>query len=159
MNGVKLTGDWSRLENSLHRMTRLNFGKIHKLIGEQMVNSTRERFKEGVAPDGSRWRKSVRAGMQGGQTLVDTRDLEKSITYQAYPDRVDVGTNKLYAPVHQQGKTIYSKRGRYLKFRVGKQFVTRKRVIIPKRPFIGISKEDREEVRNIINDAIGEALR
>lgn len=156
--GVLIAGDWSRLENNLHRMVRLNFTAIYKEIGEHLVSSTKQRFKTGTAPDGSKWPESIRAKEEGGQTLRDTSNLFNSITYHARPDLVEVGTNNKIAPVHQKGRTIKTKQSRYLHFKVGGRWARKKKVKIPARPFIGISDDDRQAIDDIIAEHLEECL-
>jgi phage virion morphogenesis protein len=157
--GVKLQGDWKRLEENLHRMARINWTALHKEIGEHLVASTQMRFKEETAPDGTRWPQSIRAREEGGQTLSDTRRLRNSITCAARPDRVEVGTNDKRAPVHQFGATIRAKRAKALKFQVGGRFAVKKVVRIPARPFLGISDDDREAITEIIRERLEECLK
>lgn len=157
--GVKLEGDWSRLKENLHKLTRLNLTALHKEIGEYLVSSTQERFRSETAPDGSSWPQSVRAREEGGQTLSLTRRLRNSITYAARPDRVEVGTNDRRAVVHQYGKKIRVKRAKYLKFKVAKRWAQKKEVEIPARPFIGISDSDQEAINDIIVDQLDEVLK
>jgi len=54
-----------------------------------------------------------------------------------------VGTNVVYAPVHEFGATIRAKRAKYLRFKVQGRFVSVKEVTIPKRPFMKPSLEER----------------
>ncbi|MTI82739.1 MAG: phage virion morphogenesis protein [Firmicutes bacterium] len=156
--GILLAGDWSRLENSIHRMARLDFTAMHRDIGEHLVSSTKDRFETGTAPDGSRWPESIRAQNEGGQTLRDTSNLYNSITYHARPDLVEVGTNSRIAPVHQEGKIIKVKQARHLHFKVGGRWARKKKVKIPARPFIGISDEDRQAIDDIIAEHLEECL-
>lgn len=158
MSGIRLEGDWSRLERNLHQLSRLDFTGTHKEIGEYLVSSTQERFRTETAPDGSQWPQSIRAREEGGQTLSDTRRLRNSITYVARPDKVMVGTNDQRAATHQYGATIRPKRARALKFKIGNRWAQKQEVRIPARPFIGISDEDQEAVNDIIIDRLEEIL-
>jgi len=159
MSGVKLEGDWNRLEQNLHRMARIDFTGLHKEIGEQIVSSTQERFKTETSPDGEKWTGSIRARMEGGQTLSDTRRLRNSITCAARADRVEVGTNDKRASTHQDGAVIKAKRAKALKFRVGKRWAVKKEVRIPARPFLGISEDDDQETNEIIRERLEECLK
>ncbi|MCL4514147.1 MAG: phage virion morphogenesis protein [Firmicutes bacterium] len=160
---IKITGDWTGFERQLQKLVAFNFTGLHKEIGEAMVSSTQERFENGVGPDGKPWPPSRRAREGGGQTLVDTARLKNSITYRARPDQVAIGTNVIYAAV-MQGKddkptTIRAKRKKYLKFKVGDRWLVKKSVKIPARPFIGVSEDDEQEIKEIIQERIEEALR
>jgi len=156
---MTLTGDWRRLADTLGRLAKLSTEDLGRQIGEALLRSTKERFRMGRGPDGERWEPSARVRQKGGQTLVNTRRLERSLGYQVRTGAVEVGTNDKRADVHQQGKTIRARRKRALKFKVGKQWVMVKQVKMPARPFIGISDEDDETIQQIIDEEIGGRLR
>ena len=61
-------------------------------IGSRLVASTLARFEREAAPDGTPWRKSLRAIATGGQTLQDFGTLKGSITHVVAGDGVDVGS-------------------------------------------------------------------
>ncbi|MCL6612626.1 MAG: phage virion morphogenesis protein [Peptococcaceae bacterium] len=159
MSGIKATGDWSRLKDSLHRLAGMSFRAIHKDIGEHLVTSTKDRFKTETAPDGTRWTQSIRARNEGGQTLTDSAILKNSVAYTARPDRVEVGTNDKRAGTHQFGCTIRPKRAKHLQFRVGKRWVRKKEVQIPKREFMGINEDDQAAINDILRSHIEERLK
>lgn len=159
MSGIRIQGDWSRLEGNLQRLSRLNFTALHKEIGEHLVSSSRERFRTETAPDGTRWPQSIRARAEGGRTLTDTALLKNSISYRARPDRVEVGTNDKRAHTHQEGIEIRARHKKYLKFKIGNSWVSVKKVRIPKREFIGISEDDQAAINEIIADHLRELIR
>ena len=111
-------------------------------IGAMLVASTLERFERGEDPDGNAWAPSIRALEQGGQTLVDTSQLRGSITHEAARDSVTVGTNVIYAAIHQLG----GKAGRG------------KKVTIPERAFLGINDDDAAEIGDILAEHLAEAF-
>jgi phage virion morphogenesis protein len=118
-------------------------------IGAALAASTQLRFEDQQSPAGVPWRRSARAASVGGQTLVDTGRLRASITHRPARDRVEVGTNVLYAGTHQFGATIRAKTSRGLVFRVGETWRTAREVTIPPRPFLGLDEADREEIAAI----------
>lgn len=127
-------------------------------IGVYLETVTTERFDEGRAPDGSPWLPSLRVRTEGGKTLVDRGRLRQSMRSIAGRDRVEVGSNVIYARVHQQGATI---RGNpRLKFSLpgGLGFRSPEQVVIPARPFLGISAEDRVEIPALADDWVAETL-
>ena len=111
-------------------------------IGAMLVASTLERFERGEDPDGQPWTPSIRALEQGGQTLVDTTRLRGSITHEAARDSVTVGTNVIYAAIHQLG----GKAGRS------------KKVTIPERAFLGVNDDDAAETGEILTEHLAEAF-
>lgn len=152
--GIKLTGDYKKFNKQLHKLVNFNFTGLHKEIGEFLTESTKDRFKSEEGPEGKKWEPSYRAQSSGGKTLTKNATLKNSITYRESSKNVDVGTNIIYAAVHQKGKKIKAKDANYLKFKVGDTWVQKKSVEIPARPFLGISDEDRKEIQNIIKDRI-----
>ena len=113
-----------------------------KAIGNMLVSSTLERFEKGEDPEGNRWPESERAKKEGGQTLVDKAILKNSISFEASPDMVVIGTNEEYGAIHQYG----GQAGRG------------KKVRIPERPYLGFSKEDAEETIDIMHRFLSKAF-
>lgn len=157
--GLQIQGDFLAVERRLERLTRLNFTSIHREIGEYILGTVHDRFKKGEGPDGKKWPQSLRAKAEGGQTLVDTRHYENSFTRRAGPDRADVGTNWPYAKVHQEGRVIKPRRARALRFRIGDRWAVKKRVQVPARPVLGLNDGDQAEIREIVAEHIGEAIK
>lgn len=124
---------------------------LMEAVGALLENSTRERFKTNVSPEGRPWRPSLRAKASGGPTLVHSGLLRDSITHVANGASAEVGTNKLYAGVHQFGAVIRAKDAPALSFNLpGVGRVSVKQVVIPARPFLGMSKADRAGVGEAI---------
>ena len=74
-------------------------------IGRYLVASTLRRFESERAPDGTPWLKSARAVAEGGQTLTDSGRLRRSIAHVVTDGgrAVEVGSNVVYAAIHQFG--------------------------------------------------------
>jgi len=71
-----------------------------------------------------------------------------------------VGTNVVYAPVHEYGATIAPKRRKYLTFQVEGHWVSVKAVKIPKRPIWEPTlKESQDKIRSLFRTAFAELLR
>lgn len=145
-------------------------------IGAALVGSTVHRFEVEAGPSGSPWPPSLRALEQGGQTLTDTARLRQSITHIASNDGAEIGTNVVYAAIHQFGGTIerpartqtihrrYDAKAdellpRFVR-RSQSNFATdhqvgAHRITMPERPFLGIDEADRVEIGAIIADHFG----
>ncbi len=108
-------------------------------IGAMLVTSTLRRFETGQAPGGAPWPPSARAIRDGGQTLVDSGRLRDSITHYPSRDQVVVGSNVVYAAIHQLGG------------RAGRGGAAK----IPARPYLGVDAGDKAEVVNILSDYLG----
>ncbi|SMF83056.1 phage virion morphogenesis (putative tail completion) protein [Tistlia consotensis] len=147
-------------------------------VGAALVASTQLRFERGQAPGGSPWPPSLRVLHRGGNTLVESGRLRDSITYEASPTGVRVGTNVVYGAIHQFGGTIrkYAQsRAIYRRYNettgeLSNRFVKRRRsnflsyhevgeheVKIPARPYLGIDEADQAEILATLQDWIGGA--
>ncbi len=128
-------------------------------IGMGLEASTIERFNEtSRGPDGTEWPPSAAATAAGRRTLVRRGHLRDSITHEADRRSVTVGTNVLYAAVHQFGidktvevpahkRTITQVYGRRLKDPKTISVKAHKRKMkLPARPFLGVSAEDEEMI-------------
>ncbi len=178
MAGVRLTlkgGDFAlgAINAALERLA--NPQPMFADIGLSLVASTQRRFEQGRGPDGAVWPPSIRALTEGGKTLIDSARLMQSISYVAGRSGVEVGTNVVYAAIHQFGGTIHqaarqgqvhfatSKRtGKRLKgFRkAGKAAEHRtveigaRDIAMPARPFLGLDDDDEREIGRIVGDWI-----
>lgn len=117
-------------------------------IGEDLVDSTKKRFESQSGPDGMRWarnkpstikRKGRDQPLTGGGTLMD------QINYQlSGNDTLEVGSPTIYAAMQQFG-------GARTQF-------PNLWGDIPARPFIGISDEDEDNIVNIFNKHLQDAI-
>ena len=105
-------------------------------VGDALVSGTLKRFQDEEDPTGKKWPKSKRAAKKDGQTLTDTALLRRSVDYAATSDKVMVGSNLPYARIHQKG----GKTGKGHK------------VDMPARPYLGVSEEDMDDVRETVAD-------
>jgi phage virion morphogenesis protein len=133
---VKVDGDFEPVQRYLVELDRrlANMTPMFDEIGGYMVSATQGRMRRGVQPDGS----PQPAVQRGGTPLIDHGNLRGSITHQPSADQVEVGTNVIYAAIHQFG----GKAGR------GRQ------VTIPARPYLGIGGDDELEINDIVADFI-----
>lgn len=103
-------------------------------IGAMLLTSTQDRFEKEQAPDGSPW--EPLATPVGRPILRDTVRLYQSLTYAVDRNQVEVGSNVVYARIHQLGGE--TGRGHAAK--------------IPARPYLGMSKADEREALEIVTD-------
>ena len=135
--------------------------KLMHSIGSVLEHNTKQRINTGIGTDDKPWQKSWRAKLQGGTTLRDTSRLYNSIKYTVLDGgkRVVVGTNVFYAPVMHYGATIRAKTGKYLKFKTTMGgWAQIQSVIIPPRPFLGMSVDDSQEILFEIEEYLLELL-
>jgi phage gpG-like protein len=137
--------------------------ELYGVIGAKIANRVRLCFKLGIDPWGKAWkpikfraprkdskgRKSQTGRRQAGanaagtpgQPLRDTGRLQRSISSQPDATGVTVGTNLIYARVHQFGAEIVPKQKKLLAFPgpFG-AIVFAKKVVVPARPFLPLRK-------------------
>lgn len=123
-------------------------------IGITLSENARLRFIDQVTPSGAPWVPSIRAQVQGGETLRDTGVLMNSITHALIgADAVEYGTNVPYAMPLHYGATIRATNAPFLMFPLaGGGFARKKEVTLPSREFLGLSAEDEEAVIDVINN-------
>lgn len=160
---VSMDGDTEKLLAKLDGIAGLDKAGVNNALAEALRTGAVERFESGTAPDGQAWPRSIRAGA-GGQTLVVTAALKNSVNTRASAQGAEVGTNLIYAATHQfgaSGRTIRARKKPFLKFQAGGRWIRKKQVTvnIPARPFLGISGSDRQNIQDIIDEAITEAGR
>lgn len=139
MSGLSIKIESIEMEAMLHELSgRMDdLTPVMQTIGEIIVEQTDTAFETGVGPDGKAWPESGRALATGGQTLIDTAVLRNSINVLATANQVEVGTNVLYAAIHQLGG------------RAGRG----KKTIMPARPFLPDQDSiDWVEVREALQD-------
>ncbi len=127
-------------------------------IGEDLVESTKQRFADSRGPDGTVWpanspvtiarmlganprnfkkdgglSKAGAARMDGKKPLIgETRRLSEEIHYQIHGDTLEIGSNLEYAAMQQFGGT--------------KAEFPHLWGDIPARPFLGLSNEDEAKI-------------
>ena len=134
-NADEVKAAFLKLQGTLHDLT-----PVFQDIGEAMLNVTRERFNTQTAPDGTPWKPLSPAyalvkKQNVAQILTLYGRLRGTLTYQAGPKEVRIGTPLIYGATHQFGRGA-----------------------IPARPFLGLSQSDEQELLDILNDHLSRAL-
>lgn len=138
-----------------------------KNIALHLLQATVERVRQERAPDGSSWAplhpEYKRVEKRGPGMLREMGTAGGMIASLSWELRggssVEVGTNRVYARIHQLGGEILPKRADHLVFRLGGRTVKAGKVTIPARPWLGISAGDREEIAAIVEHFIAAAAR
>ncbi len=130
-----------------------NPAPIWEAVGFTLAENTKLRITDQEDVEGRPFQPSVRAQVQGGQTLLDRGLLRNSITYFAEKQGVEWGVPSEfpYARILNEGGTIVPKTKTALRFQVGGHWCSRRKVTIPARRFLGISKADQQDVLDVIN--------
>ena len=163
-----------------------NPAPILEAVGDVLRKSTVSRFYAQISPTGRRWKPSKAAKKKRRLTLVRTGDLRDSFRVVLSRGKVEVGTDIYYARIHQQGGPIdaeYKTRGKagvsasftlpslagltpgassaaklaQSAFRRQRRKAARK-VKLPARKFLGVSKRDRKRTTKILIDKLSEAM-
>jgi phage virion morphogenesis protein len=122
-------------------------------VGRIVKTETQQRFRDEESPEGVPWIPSVRALIEGGQTLTLTARLRRSITYQADHVSVEVGTNVVYGAVHQFGRSRTTSIFEGLKRGLGAAAARSKG--LPARPYLGVSDAGRLQLVEAVNGFLG----
>ncbi len=157
MSGISITAaiNDAEVQRGFRSLSFLmgNTRPVMAAIGTELVGSTHQRFVTQTDPDGQAWA-PLNADYAATKTksliLTESTHLRDSINDHAGQDEVRVGTNVIYAGVHQEGATIEPKNGGYLWFHIGDRLVRAKSVTLPARPYLGISAEDESAIAEIV---------
>ena len=134
---------------------------IMRDIAGLLEESTRERFSTQIGPDGEAWEPSLRVKLFGGKTLTQDGHLGDSITSVYDSNSAEVGSNRIYAGIHQAGGFIQSKGGGLFFEFAGRgtgTFVTVQNVFIPARPYLGVNDEDEADINDVVIDHVERRL-
>ncbi|HAE45847.1 MAG: phage virion morphogenesis protein [Tistrella sp.] len=130
-------------------------------LGAALVASTKDRFLTETAPDGSAWEALnplYAKGKKGPGILREggaMGGLMSTIVWQADGDRrLEVGTNRIYAAAHQFGAIIVPKTAAQLVFEMAGRLFAADIVVIPARPYLGLSQEDAEDMLDLAADYV-----
>lgn len=145
MQVVDHDGFGRALERLIERGTDLQ--PILAEVGSYIQSEFEDHFEREAGPDGSPWvgHSPVTLLTRGGSAkkLRHRGHLYASLAYSASQSQVAVGTNSVYARIHQFG----GKAGR------------NRKVDIPARPFIGLNSENRQEIGRIFNQHLSVGLK
>ncbi len=102
-----------------------NLEPIHKEIGNMILNDIEMSFEESKSPFGQVWARNVviPPNNPNKKPLINSGILSTSFTVNATANEVSVGTNLIYAAIHQFGGKAGKNRG----------------VTIPARPYLPVS--------------------
>ena len=153
---IELSGDADELLSRLRKLSTMEKRGVLNAMAESVRTSTMDRFDTQTDPDGKKWKPSIRSSTGGGKTLTMTGTLRNSINTKVTDDGFAVGTNDIRAATHQFGdqRTITPKSKKALRFVYrGKEiFAKSVNIRIPARPFLGINKDDEEELLGMLEE-------
>lgn len=125
-------------------------------IGEQLINSTRQRFSDQVSPEGEAWSPlshvtKTKKKKNKDKILTEEGRMRRLLSVQARKDDVEVGSTRIYAGTHQFG----ARRGAYGATRRGAPIPWGD---IPARPFLGVSDGDKKTILEIIQKHLKKSI-
>lgn len=147
MSGVTLSLTAPELDDAIRRLARLESFEMAELAdnaGALLESSAKHRFETKTAPDGTPWAAWSEAydetrNHNKHSLLVNENDLLESVQSFAEGSDVNVGSNLIYAAHHQiGGEDIDSG--------------------MPKRPFLGASRDDIADLRDLVTSHLEGSL-
>jgi phage virion morphogenesis protein len=164
MTAASIVIDDREIQEGLQRVLDAagDLAPVLKNIGEYEMEATKDRFRTERDPDGKPWESLnalYKTTKKGPRILTgQTRSLSEIIYQLASQTSVEVGSNVVYARIHNEGGTIKPKNATALVFSMGGQTFKVKSVRMPRRAFLGINEEDRREIEAIIRDHFEDAI-
>lgn len=150
----KLNRAFTRFKDKIKDRAKLNRG-----LAAEMLTRTRHRFDTRTTPEGKKWSSS----------LVDTGRLRQTLDTAADERVAKVGSNLVYAAIHQFGGVIPAHRvsardKKSLSFTVNGRQICVKSVMIPPvaikaNPYLGISEKDEEALAEIVETYVENCTR
>ena len=175
------------IQRQLEDLKKLYLHKLPIRVGVVVRDSVRENFRQGNFYNGERWQTPLRTSLgfrgatgQYGPLLSGTNHLMMNTDYQPLPGRVIIRNNEVYAATHNDGADIgvTERMKRFFwakhmedKTRLGenspeaefwKRMALKKpgsRITIPRRHFLGPSKEVDAIVQKTINNELQEFIK
>lgn len=183
MAGIKLTIDDTDIQKALTKLAKASSDLSIPMaqVGEHILHTTRERFRTQQSPDGIPWQalsKKYKKKRNKDKILTERGHLQGQLVMQSNKDSAAVGSNRIYAAIHQFGGDInMPARQRELFFKrtkdggVSNKFVKPKKsdfsqtvitgsysIKIPARPYLGLSDTDKKKVLSILTNHLKSAL-
>ena len=175
------------IQRQLEDLKKLYLHKLPIRVGVVVRDSVRENFRQGNFYNGERWQTPLRTSLgfrgatgQYGPLLSGTNHLMMNTDHQPLPGRVIIRNNEVYAATHNDGADIgvTERMKRFFwakhmedKTRLGenspeaefwKRMALKKpgsRITIPRRHFLGPSKEVDAIVQKTINNELQEFIK
>lgn len=147
MAGAQVTFELDSLQPLLGRLNALGQPRRQAEglanIGGLIESQTRARFDERTSPEGdpwAAWSEGYAATRKKGQTLlVASGGFRDSIAWDLTGEELRVGSNMVYAALHQAGGTDDMAPGA---------------AAVPARPYLGLSDENVREIEDAMGDWI-----
>ena len=148
MIGIEIQG-LSALLNYLEKLDKKKLANFKK-AGIIAVRDIQLHFRNSQSPDG-KW---APLKYRSGKPLQKTGILQQSISESIHgDDTIEVGTNLIYARIHNFGGIIKPVHKKYLSFQIGNNWIKTKQVKIPKREFMWLSEDADDKISKVLTDS------
>ena len=138
-----VVSDFEEAANVIARIADPDVPQYLDELGVLVTSQTQRRIRsEKSSPAGAAWK----ANAEGTSILFRSGALDDSVHHEVGGREVEVGSNMVYAGIHQDGGTISPKKANALSFRIGGAFVAVKSVTMPQRQYLGISAANAAEI-------------
>ncbi len=143
---IEVTIDDTKIKKALQDLQRAtgDLSPAFRAIGEQLTESTKQRFSSGTGPDGQKWadNSQVTIDRKGrNKPLVDSGTLMAQIKDEIIGNNtLEISSTMEYSAMQQFGGT--------------KDEFSHLWGDIPARPFLGISSDDESSILSTIEDHI-----
>lgn len=171
MTGARISFalDDKGFQTGVQRLGGVLHGGVLKAMGTALVEETNKRFDSGRDVWGTAWQALNPAYAQikrGPGILRASRMLQRSITFEVSGSTIRVGSNRVYAAVHQFGAIIRPVRAPALTFLLGAgagmkskfMLVHAQSVRIPARPYLGFGPNDQRAVMEVVGAFVARTL-
>lgn len=170
MSGTRIgyTLDDKDYRRAVQQLGGVLHARILPAIGTTLVEVVQKRFESAKEPFGAAWKPlspGYAAIKKGPGILRASRMLQRSVAYLVSGNKITIGSNRIYAAVHQFGATIKPVRAKALAFKMGGAgkrggvgLVRAKSVTIPARPYLGFGPADQRAVMEVLNDFVHRTL-
>lgn len=158
MAAASIVIESTELGEALDRVLKAagDLSPVLKNIGDYEAEATKERFRQEVDPDGKPWvplNPLYKLTKKGPRILTgQTRSLSQIVWQLASQSAVEIGSNEIYARIHNEGGDIVPKNAAALVFSMGGQTFKVSQVTIPRRQYLGVNEEDRARIEEIVQD-------
>lgn len=131
-------------------LERPDFNEALETVGALVESQTKRRIQEDKESSEGKawapWSDAYARTRHGGQSLLQGEgNLLESVQFLVSGDELEVGSNIVYAATHQFGDRRLAW-GRVM-------------VMIPARPWLGLSAENEAEILEVLNDFLAETAR
>lgn len=159
--GAHLSFTLSGLDEAISKMDALAAiqpADVLDPVGALIVIQTQTRImSEKASPSGESWKPNL----MGTSTLFRSGNLASTLTHQVRGATVSVGSNLVYAAIHNFGGTIKASKKKALRFpgQARQDIRLRRSITMPKREYLGVSPANGQEIEKMVAEHYAEVFK